>query len=94
LVKSVTPQVVAGRRSHMVGQPRGLASINFRLQITCYHLLESVIVKLTHERLQSGAGCHGVWPVGHPLGPLVSGLCTLPPHVRYSSGVTLILVEF
>jgi hypothetical protein len=31
---------------------------------------------------------------GHPLGPLVSGLCTLPPRVRYTPGVTLILVEF
>jgi hypothetical protein len=36
----------------------------------------------------------GVWPAGHPLGPLVSGLCTLPFCVRYTPGVTLILVEF
>jgi hypothetical protein len=38
-------------------------------------------------------GCK-VGPAGHPLGPLVSGLCTLPPHVRYIPGVTLILMEF
>jgi hypothetical protein len=36
----------------------------------------------------------GVWPAGHPLGPLVSGICTLPPRVRYTPRVTLILVEF
>jgi hypothetical protein len=32
--------------------------------------------------------------VHHPLGPLVSSLCTLPPRVRYIPGVTLILVKF
>jgi hypothetical protein len=31
---------------------------------------------------------------GHPLVPLVNGLYTLPPCVRYIPGVTLILVEF
>jgi hypothetical protein len=36
----------------------------------------------------------GVWLAGHPLGPDVSDLYTLPPHVRCISGVTLILVEF
>jgi hypothetical protein len=36
----------------------------------------------------------GVWPAGHPLGPLVSSLCTLPPHARCIPEVTLILVEF
>jgi hypothetical protein len=35
----------------------------------------------------------GVLPPPHPLGPLVSGLCTLPPHARYILRVTLILVE-
>jgi hypothetical protein len=34
-----------------------------------------------------------VWSSGHPLGPLVSGLCTLPPHVKYIPEVTLIFVE-
>jgi hypothetical protein len=50
-------------------------------------------MKPTHERLQSGADQPGVWPTGHPLGPLVSSICTLP-RVRYIPGVTLILVEF
>jgi hypothetical protein len=36
----------------------------------------------------------GVWPASHPLGPLVNDLCTLPPRVKYTPGVTLILVEF
>jgi hypothetical protein len=41
-----------------------------------------------------GPASQGVWPASHPLGPLVSGLCTLPPRVRYTLGVTVILVEF
>jgi hypothetical protein len=36
----------------------------------------------------------GVWPVSHPLGPHISGLCTWPPRVKCIPGVTLILVEF
>jgi hypothetical protein len=86
LVESVTRQLVAGRPSHKVGWPRGSASTNFHLWIPCYRLLESVTVKQTQERLQSGAV--------QPLGALVSSLCTLPPRVRYIPGVTLILVEF
>jgi hypothetical protein len=31
---------------------------------------------------------------GHPLGPLGSGLCTLPHLIRYIPGVTLILLKF
>jgi hypothetical protein len=58
-----------------------------QLRIPLYRLLQSVTVKPTCE------GCK-VGPAGHPLGPLVSGLCTLPPHVRYTPGVTLILMEF
>jgi hypothetical protein len=54
LVKSVTHQVVAGRPSHVAERSRGPASIDFRLQIPCYRLLESVTMKPTHERLQSG----------------------------------------
>jgi hypothetical protein len=41
-----------------------------------------------------GPNGHKSWPASHPLGPLVSGLCTLPPRVRYIPRVTLILVEF
>jgi hypothetical protein len=40
-----------------------------------------------------GLAGQGVRPVGHPLGPLVNGLCTLPSHVKYTPGVTLILVK-
>jgi hypothetical protein len=39
-------------------------------------------------------GGYKVGPVGDPLGPHVSGLCTRPPHARCIPGVTLILVEF
>jgi hypothetical protein len=94
MVKLVTHQVVAGRPSHVAGWPQVPASTNFWHQILYYNLLESVTMKPTHEWLQSGPTVQGVLPIGHPLGPLVSGLCTLPPHVRYIPRVTLILVEF
>jgi hypothetical protein len=87
LVKSVTRQVVAGRPSHMASQPWSLASIDLLLGIPPYRLLESGTMKPTHERLQGGAG-------RPPLGPLVNGLCTLPPRVRYTPGVILTFVEF
>jgi hypothetical protein len=77
LVKLVTRQVVAGR-------PWSSASSDLQLGIPLYHLLESVITKPTHERLQGGADRQGVMLVGRPLGPLVIGLCTLPPRVRYT----------
>jgi hypothetical protein len=93
LIKSVARQVLADQPSHVAGRPPSLASTDFQLQIPCYHLWESMPVKPTHERLQSGAG-RGVWLAGHPLGPLVSGLCTLPSHVRCIPGVILIFVEF
>jgi hypothetical protein len=89
MAESVTRIVVAGRPIHVAGRPRGPASTDFHLRIPCYRLLESVTMKPTHERLQSGAS-----QTGHPLGPLVSSLCTLPHCVRYIPGVTLILVEF
>jgi hypothetical protein len=94
LIKSVTCQVLAGRPSHMVGRPPSLGSTEFHLQIPCYRHLESVPVKPAHERLQSGAGRLGSLACRPPRGPLVSGLCTLPPCVRCYHGVTLILVEF
>jgi hypothetical protein len=56
LIKLVTRQVLVGRPSHVAGQPPSPASTDFKLQIPCYHLLESVLMKQTHERLQSGAG--------------------------------------
>jgi hypothetical protein len=81
LIKLVICHVMAGRPSHVAGEPQSPASIDFRLWILYYHLLESVSVKQTHERQQSGSGQPGSlagWP---PPGPLVSDLCTLPPHV-------------
>jgi hypothetical protein len=62
LVKLVTRQVVASRPSHMAGRPSHMASwpwssasTNLQLGIPLYHLLESVTVKPTRERLQGGA---------------------------------------
>jgi hypothetical protein len=46
------------------------------------------------RRCKVGSVGLGVCPTHHPLGPLANGLCTLPPHVRYTPRVTLILVEF
>jgi hypothetical protein len=94
LAESVTRQVVANQPSHVAGRSRSSASTDLPLGIPLYYLLESVIVKPTCERLQSGPASQGVWPAGHPLGPLVYDLCTLPPRIRYTLGVTLILVEF
>jgi hypothetical protein len=56
LVKLITRQVVADRPSHMAQWPRGPTSTDFLLRIPCYRLLESVTVKPTRERLQSGTG--------------------------------------
>jgi hypothetical protein len=66
-----------------------------------YHSMESTQGVTLNSSTQ-------VWPSHHnlnvvdykaliglsPLGPLVSNLCTLPPWVKYTPGVTLILVEF
>jgi hypothetical protein len=62
LIKSVTCQVLVGRSSHVAGRPPSLASTDFKLQISCYCLLERVPVKQTRERLQSRAS-------RPPLGP-------------------------
>jgi hypothetical protein len=85
LIESVTCQVLAGRLP-------SLASIEFKLRIPYYSLLESMPVKQTHERLQSGASRLGGLAGRPTLGPLVIGLCTLPPRVRCILMVTLILV--
>jgi hypothetical protein len=69
LVKSVTHQVVAGRPSHVAGRPRGPAFSDFRLRIPCYHLLETVTMKPTRERLQSGASRSGGLADRPPPGP-------------------------
>jgi hypothetical protein len=93
LIKLVTRQVLAGRPSHETIQPPSSASTDFKLQIPCYRPLESMPVKQTRERLQSGAD-RPPWSAGHHLCPLVSGLYTLSPRVRCIPMVTLILVEF
>jgi hypothetical protein len=87
LVKSITRQMVAG-------QPWSSTFTDLQLGIPLYCLLENVIMKPTHERLQGGAGRPGGLAGRPPLGPLVNGLCRFPPRVRYTPGVTLILVEF
>jgi hypothetical protein len=51
LVKLVTCQVVAGRPSHVVGQPWSSASTDLQLGILLYRLLQSVTVKSTREKL-------------------------------------------
>jgi hypothetical protein len=51
LVKSVTRQVAAGWPSHMAVRPWSSASTDLQLGIPLYHLLESVTMKPTHERL-------------------------------------------
>jgi hypothetical protein len=67
MVKSVTCQVVAGR-------PWSLASTNLQLGIPLYHLLESVTMKPTHERLQGLAGRPPPGPIGQwPLHTASSG---------------------
>jgi hypothetical protein len=58
LIKSVTHQVLAGRPSHVAEWSPSLASTDIQLWIPCYRLLESVPMKPTHDRLQSGVG----WP--------------------------------
>jgi hypothetical protein len=94
LVKSVTRQVVVSRPSHVAGQPWSSASTNLQLGISVYRILESVTVKPTRERLQGGAARPGSVAGQPPMHQLVCGLCTLPTCIRYTPGVTLILVKF
>jgi hypothetical protein len=78
-VISVTRQVVAGRPAMEFGLHQASAWDSPLSPLGEY------LVGPTGQR---------VWPASHLLGPLVSGLCTLPPRVRYTTRVTLILVEF
>jgi hypothetical protein len=64
LVKSITRQVVVGQPSHMAERPEGPASTGLWLWIPCYRLLESVTVKPTGERQQTGAGQPPLGPTG------------------------------
>jgi hypothetical protein len=52
--------VLAGWLSHVADRPPSLACTDFKLRIPCYHLLESVPVKQTRERLQSEAYFGGI----------------------------------
>jgi hypothetical protein len=95
----VTRQVVANRPSHMAGPPRGPASTDFRLQIPCYRLLEGVIMKLTHERLQSGVGRPGGLADRPALGPIgqrpLHNVSSYQVHSRvntYFGGIPIFLV--
>jgi hypothetical protein len=45
LIKSVIRQVLAGRPSHVAGQPWGAASTNSRPRVPFHHLLESITTK-------------------------------------------------
>jgi hypothetical protein len=56
-------------------------------------LAEAVTHQVVAGRPSHETG-QGIWLADHPLGPLVSGLYTLSPHVTYILRVALILVEF
>jgi hypothetical protein len=82
-----------------VGWPPSPASTNFKLQIPCYRLLESVPIKRTHERLQSRADQPGSLAGRPPPGS--TGLWLLHPtsscqvHYRgdtYFGGTAIFLV--
>jgi hypothetical protein len=92
LIMSVTCHVLAGRPSHVSSQPLSLASIDIKLWIPCYHLLESVHVKQTRERLPSGAG----WPPPGPTGqwPLhTASSCQVHSYGEtYFGGIPIFLV--
>jgi hypothetical protein len=85
LVRSVTHQVVADR-------PSSLASTDFKLQIPCYRLLESVLMKETRKTLQSGAGRPPPGPTGQwPL--YTASLCQVHSlGDTYFGGIPNVLV--
>jgi hypothetical protein len=77
---------MSGWPSHMADRPWSLASTDLQLGMPLYRLLESVNVKLTHERLQGGAGRPGGLanrPPPRPTGqwPLhTTSSCQVHPH--------------
>jgi hypothetical protein len=99
LITSVTRQVLADWPSHVAGRPPSLASTDFKLWIPCYHLLESVSMKQTRERLQSGAdrtrslagrpppGPNSQWPL-HTASSCLVHSC----GDTYFSGILIFLV--
>jgi hypothetical protein len=96
LIKLVTRQVLAGRPSHMAGWPPSPSSIDFKLWISSYHLLESVPMKQTCEMLQSGAGRLGSLAGRPPTGqwPLhTTSLCQVHScGDTYFGGILIFLV--
>jgi hypothetical protein len=92
LVKSVACQVEDGWPSHLAGRPWSSASTDLQLGIPLYHLLESVTVKPTDERLQGGAdqpppGPTGQWPLN------TTSSCQVQPRGdTYFSGIPNFLV--
>jgi hypothetical protein len=69
LIKSVIHHVLAGRPSHVVGQPSSSASTDSWPLVPFHRLLESVTAKETPGRLQSGAGWPGSLAGQPPTGP-------------------------
>jgi hypothetical protein len=99
LIQPVTCQVLAGRPSQVACQPLSLTSTDFKLRIPCYHLLESVSVKQTREKMQSAAGQPESLDGRPPLGftgqwPLHTAL-SCEVHSRgdtYFGGILIFLV--
>jgi hypothetical protein len=69
LIKLVICQVLAGRHSHVAGQPWRAASIDSRPRVPFHCLLENVTTKETHGRLQSGSDRLGSLAGRPPTGP-------------------------
>jgi hypothetical protein len=100
LVKLVTHEVLAGLAMWPTGLATWPAGHGVQPPPTFSLVLPSTLSWRVSSRSQLARGYkvgpagQGVWPANQTLGPLVSGLCTLPPRVRYTPGVTLIFVEF
>jgi hypothetical protein len=83
LIKPVIHQVLVGRPRHVADRPSSVASTNSRPRVPFHRLLESVTMKETHRRLQSGAGQPGSlagWPSTGPT-------CQWPLHTASSCQV-------
>jgi hypothetical protein len=85
LVKFVTCQVVASR-------PWSSVSTDLQLGIPLHHLLDSVTVKLTHERLQGGVGRPPPEPTGQRPLHTTSSCQVHPRGDTYFGGIPNFLV--
>jgi hypothetical protein len=79
LAEAVTYQVVAGQPSYVASRLMSLAYTDF---LHCHSLSFLVYTRVQEILVQTNSS----WPAGHPLGPLISGLYTLSPSVRYIPG--------